>query len=142
MKFRDLIIILIFIFGCAPSFQSLINQTQTTEDPTYGYSINNPIKIGYYSVPKSIEASHKYISLLRTEEGKSLRLIMSGTTMAPEGIQKKSIPMRFGSNIKSGMLDFYMLVVEGTEDTLKLYFDAYQKGDLAVPVGLRIENAK
>jgi hypothetical protein len=126
--------------GCTTPLQKPFEEIQNTTDPEYGYSANNPIRIGHYGDPrKATNACYYFMSHLRTIDGSALELISGGSIPDPEHKPSRptflGIPMR-GSLPSGGILDVYTLVPVGTSDTLELYFDIYHKERILVPKGL------
>ncbi len=134
---------LVVVLGCAGAVKDPFVGIQPSSVPDYGYSAENPIRIGYHKDPfDNIPLSHLYISCLRTADGRRLEEVFRASVDDPVydpsaggflGLsQRGAIP-------KGGILDEYVLVPEGTSDTLTLYFDIYHKAPLAVPDGLLFE---
>lgn len=109
-----------------------------SNDETYGYQIDNPIKIGYSKPQKSIGYTYEFLSRLRDSSNNPLNIIEKYSTKDPnyEPSFWDKIPKRFDSSISGGMLDCYILTVNNYIDTIKLYFDIYEDKPLFIPKGL------
>ncbi len=149
MKFKmkpwNLFIGISFILtSCVVSNPKFFANTTSTEDPSYGYTAENPITIKNADLKNSIGSSYYYLSRLRTEKGNKFQLVQRFSVNNPN-YKEPAIPLtnRYtGQPLSYGtgpLLDFYILVPENETDTLKLYINPYLKGEVKVPVGLKFE---
>lgn len=141
MKKKKVFVIILFalFLGCAANIPKLFKDIQPSTDPDYGYTTENPIKIGHsgWMYPKkNIEASYYFLSCLRGPNGEPLRLLYHATVDDPLNKLSYMETRGFGTIVKSGLLDEYILVIEGTSDTLSLFFDPFHKGPIMIPKGL------
>lgn len=116
---RISILVLIFnLFGCCPEYLDMLYKySESTNDSTYGYTIENPLKIGGGNF---LERPHYcVIEKLRTEKGE--RLIW----LKEKDILKQDI-------IKCTLMS------ETSKDTIILYFDLYHLATFKTPVNLKI----
>jgi hypothetical protein len=125
------------------SFQKLFLSIKPSEDKSYGYTLENPIKIGYYSNwEKSTDAALFFLSKLK-KNNHPLRLIMHYSMGRPQNLQpNNNIPLRFGGqNNLQNIIDRYDLILKGTSDstTVVLYFDVILKDELQIPIGLEFD---
>ena len=134
---KTVLLISFLAIACAPSLSKLLGNLSESVDPTYGYTAENPIRIGYYGSRGSIEASYAYLSCLRGPNGEPLQLLVRMTVEDPINPMAKPWPPRaFDPGLSSGLLDAYQLAVLGTRDTVFVYMDVYHKGPMMVPKGL------
>jgi len=121
------------------SFPKLVTST----DSTFGYTNLNPLKLKKGNQGKSVDNSYKFLAGLKTLDNQTLTLLFRATTDNPT-YKKPSIKInnRFtGMPIsgKLGLLDKYVFLTSTTKDTVTLFVDIYNKGDLFLPVGLKYE---
>ncbi len=133
---------LMFLLSCASSTK-LFTSIQSSDDDTYGYNVNNPILIGQYSSwQKNTELAYIYLSKLN-KIGHPLKMILHATVEKPEDQprKRKSIPILNGTPTSMGgiFLDKWIMVPQGTTDTLALFFDVEINGELKVPVDLTFD---
>ena len=145
MKLLNLFIgISLILTSCAVSNPKFFANVTSTEDPSYGYTAENPITIKNADLNNSIGSAYYYLSKLRTEKGNKLQLVQRYSVDNPN-YKEPAVPMtnRYtGQPLSYGtgpILDFYILVPENETDTVKIYINPYQKGEVKVPVGLKFE---
>ena len=138
----SLVIIIILLQGCSPKISEIINNIPEAHSTSYGYKPYNAIRIGYYDdIGKNIDAIDYYLKHLKTKSGKHLIVVEQVALEDPiNKVEKSSLPLRFESNITSGILDLMVSVVEGTQDTVLLYFDTFHFDTLKTPQNLYFNN--
>lgn len=97
-----------------------------TQDETYGYTQENPIKVGGV-MDSGPENERKFLNALLGPNGEKVTYNRRGSCCpfkTPNGIIEKS-----------GLLDIYEVKIEGTGTVVKLYLNMYDKGNLYIPVG-------
>ncbi|MGQ1945489.1 hypothetical protein ACT3CD_00125 [Geofilum sp. OHC36d9] len=135
----------LLLTSCIVSNPKFFANAYPSEDPTYGYTPENPIMIKNADLNNSMGSSYYYLSRLRTEKGNKLQLIQRFSVSNPNYV-KPAIPLtnRYtGQPLNYGtgpILDYYILMPENETDTVKLYINTYLKGEVKVPVGLTFEN--
>jgi hypothetical protein len=140
----SILIIGLLITGCLVTNPKFFASIEKAEDPSYGYSAENPVTIKNADLNNSIGASYYYLSRLRTEKGNKLELIQRFSIGNPN-YKKPAIPLqnRFtGQPLNYGtgpLLDLYILKPINQNDTIKLYVNPYLKGKVKIPVGLKFE---
>ena len=150
MRIKASILTYILIVGfiltsCVVSNPKFFSATTQTEDPSYGYTSENPIAIKNADLNNSIGSSYYYLSRLRTEKGNKLKLVQRYSVSNPN-YKEPAIPLinRYtGQPLSYGsgpLLDFYILLPENENDTIELYINPYLKGEIKIPVGLKFEN--
>jgi len=105
----------------APELAGVASRCAVSDDPTFGYHTSNPIKVGgdYLEGPARQRA---YLRNLRGPAGEAIRFRRLG-----------SVPL--GVNASGGLLDLYVAIHGGMEDSVHLYLDQYRSGELEAPVG-------
>jgi hypothetical protein len=105
--------------------------TVSTKDKTYGYDRSNPIKVGGSKESSGPKNERRFLNALLGPNGEEVQYYRAGICCAfktPNGMINNT-----------GMLDRYRIFWIGSSDTLDMFINMYDKGDLSVPVGL---NAK
>jgi hypothetical protein len=119
--------------SCGSSPSNLPNNegfNTTDENAAYGYSEKNPIKVGGISNNRGPINQRKYLGDLTGPNGESVWFQRVGSCC---GFKSKNSP--FGG----GMLDKYAVTYEGKNDTVILYLNMYDKGELKAPSGFKFE---
>ncbi len=101
--------------------------TDRTDDKTYGYSDSNPINVGGIKDKTGPVNERRFLNALLGPNGEEIRYKRAGSCCAfqtPNGMIENM-----------GMLDRYLIVKEGSTDTIALYLNMYDSGDLKVPFG-------
>jgi hypothetical protein len=113
-------------------------------DSTYGYTDQNPVKMKKGNQQKSIGYSIDFLKSLRTEDNQKLELVQRFTVDDPNYVRPKThLTNRYTGMPLSGkleLLDKYCLVTTEKRDTLTIYVDIYNKGELKIPKGLKIDD--
>ena len=132
-----------FYFATKVYGQNDFSELTTTTDSSFGYAIHNPIKLKKGNQRKSIDNSYKYLSGLKTFDNQTLELLLRATTDSPFRNESAiKINNRYtGAHIsgKAGLLDKYIFLTSNTNDTIILFIDTYDKGELFLPVGLKYQ---
>lgn len=81
----------------------------SSDDPTYGFSKENPVKLGGADPGESVDASYYYLKLLRDSNGKPCRYRRLGSV---------------GAGADGHILDLY-LIVDSTGAEYKIFLDMY-----------------
>ena len=138
------IIFAILIFSSKTSDgQKDFTKLVTSTDSTYGYNARNPLKLKKGDQGKSIDNSYKFLSGLKTIDNQTLTLLFRATTDNPTykepAIRINNRQTGLPISGKLGLLDKYVFLTSGTKDTVTLYVDIYNKGDLFLPIGFKYE---
>lgn len=115
-------LILVSLFSCA----SQSGKTETSTDASYGYSKDNPIKVGGFD--KGPANERNYLKSLTGPNGEKIWFERSGSCC---NFETKNSP--FGA----GLLDIYKVTYENKKDTITLYINMYDKAKLKAPVGFK-----
>lgn len=139
MKNIVILFLLFFIISCGTSIQTMLSSIEETVDETYGYTIGNPIRIGYSSPQKSIDYTYEFIDRLRDSSNMPLKLLyrvsVIDTNYKPSFWEK--IPKRYGNSGSSAILDRYTLTKNNDRDTVNLFVDIFKEEPLYIPKGLQ-----
>ena len=139
---KNNLFILTFVFvliSCSTSFLTRLEKIKETNDESYGYDVDNPIRIGYSNPQESIDYTYLFLSSLRDSSNNPLNYIERFSTADPnyEPSFLDKIPKRFDNSISGGILDCYILTMNNDRDTIQLYFDIYNYKQLFIPKGLK-----
>jgi hypothetical protein len=131
--------------SCVSIPTNFIN-VQESKDATYGYSIENPISIGFYStMKKNGDAMYYFLSKLQ-KDGYPLKLTLLASVEKPGKLMKyEKFPIMVGNQLMyNGLLDLMVLEIKGKEDTasIELYFNLTGQNNVKVPVGLTFSGSQ
>ncbi len=121
--------------------QKDFSKLATSTDSSYGYTALNPLKLKKGNQAKSIENSYNFLSGLKTQDDQSLTFLSRVTTDDPNykkpviKINNRYTGMPISG--KLGLLDKYVFLTSSTKDTITIFVDIYNKGNLMLPVGLK-----
>lgn len=101
---------------------------ETNEDTTYGYSENNPIKVGGDTSGPANE--RKFLNSLSGPNGESVTFNRAGSCCHFE---------TRNSSYGMGMLDIYKVTYEDKKDTVSLYLNMYDKEKVKAPIGFKFK---
>lgn len=96
-------------------------------DNTYGYKETNPIKVGGVHDQSGPLNERRFLNALSGPNGEKLQYYRAGSCChfkTPNGLFDNT-----------GMLDRYCVFWAGSKDTLSIYINMYDEGDLLIPVG-------
>lgn len=105
----------------------------TSEDPSYAYKPSNPVKVGSRdgSGPQN---ERRFLNALLGPKREEIAYFRAGSCCpfkTPNGLIDNT-----------GMLDRYRITWEGGKDTLDIYINMYDEGDLMIPAGLTAKTKK
>lgn len=132
----------VLIFANNYLFAQNILEMKNSVDSTYGYLINNPIKIKQGNRNKTTERVKLFFDYLRTFDGQKLLLLWIESHQNPNfNSKKRTLKYRTGMPVNGnlGLLDKFVFITEKTKDTLGLFVDVYNKSTIEIPIGLKIE---
>lgn len=104
--------------------------TIPANDSSYAYTQKNPVKAGEMSPANE----RRFLNGLLGPNGEPLSYFRAGSCCSfktPNGM--------IGGQ---GMLDIYRVFWEGSKDTLSIYINMYDKGNLRIPDGLTAKKPK
>ena len=103
--------------------------TEMSDDKTYGYEKSNPIKVGGVHDKTGPLNERRFLNALYGPNDKKMTYFRAGSCCPFK------TPNGFMNN--TGMLDIYRVVEIGSKDTLDIYINMYDTGDLKIPLGLK-----
>jgi len=115
--------------GRSDSVEPFATLTQVADDPTYGFTTENPIKVGSANLREGPRNEKRYLNALRTASGEPLEYERVGSCCSfptPNGV------------MGGGLLDVFRVVVPGSEKPRILYINMYDPGVLVAPVGFTV----
>ena len=134
------ITLVVLIMGCSKAVKDPFAGMEQAVDDQYGYTAENPVRIGYYKdFGDNIALCKYYLFCLRTIDGERLLVLDRVSVDDPKydpshggflGLHSRGEPA------VGGILDEYTLVTESGKDSLQIYFDIYHNEPLAVPKGM------
>ena len=140
MKYRFLCIGLIaMLFSCATA-RNVSNKkpvlldentfllTEISDDASYGYSEKNPVQVGGGTNDPLNE--RRYLNALAGPNGEAVSYFRAGSCCY---VKSKNAP--FGKVVP---LDDYRVTWEGSKDTVSIYINMYDAGELKAPKGMSI----
>lgn len=101
--------------------------TTYSDDPTYGYTEGNPVKVGGVLNSEGPLNERRFLNALAGPDGEMITYERLGsccnfkTPNSPYGV---------------GLLDMYELRIEGHEEPVLIYINMYDAAPLQIPVGL------
>ncbi|WP_276498736.1 hypothetical protein [Pontibacter litorisediminis] len=101
--------------------------TRQSDDNSYGYEQKNAIKVGGARDQSGPMNERRYLNALLGPNGEEVGYYREGsccTFKTPNGLMGDA-----------GLLDLYRVYWDGGTDTLSLYLNMYDEGDLLIPVG-------
>lgn len=108
--------------------------TEQSDDKTYGYDKSNPIKVGGVKTNEGPLNERRFLNALFGPGNKKMTYFRAGSCCAFK------TPNGYFNN--TGMLDRYRVTEIGSKDTLDIYINMYDTGDLKIPVGLKAMEKK
>ena len=100
---------------------------ETSQDDSYGFTANNPVRVGG-GREAGLRNQQRYLNALLGPRGEVLSYEHEGSCCSfriPEsGIDNE------------GQLDVYTITWKGRKEPIKLYLNMYEAGDLKAPKGL------
>jgi hypothetical protein len=97
-------------------------------DSTYGYTSKNPVCVGGIKDESAIAPSRNYLNALLGPNGEKIKYFRYGSCCGfktPNGMINDM-----------GLLDHYGVYWKGS-DTLSIYINIYDEGNLFIPLGLK-----
>jgi hypothetical protein len=102
--------------------------TEISEDNSYGFEKSNPIKVGGIKESSGPRNERRFLNALLGPKGEEIKYFRAGSCCA--------FKTPNGTIDNAGMLDRYRVTWTGTKDTLNIYINMYDNGDLRIPYGL------
>ena len=102
--------------------------TEMAVDDAYGYDRADPVKVGGIKENSGPLNERRFLNALLGPNGEEIEYSRTGSCCpfkTPNGAFENM-----------GMLDRYKVYWKGSNDTLYIFLNMYDKGDLKIPVGL------
>lgn len=101
-------------------------------DPTYGLSEKNPIEVGGVDKEEGPLNERRFLNALAGPNGERISYYRAGSCC----------PVKSENALWGGMamLDNYRVTWQGAKDTVSIYINMYDYGELKAPVGFTIKN--
>ncbi len=96
-----------------------------SDDPTYAFTEENPVKVGGGALGDGPANERKYLNALRGPNGEVIEYERQGSCCFFET----------GGDPFGGLLDMYSVTYEGLEEPVTIYINMYDPGVQMVPVG-------
>ena len=119
--------------------RSLFSGAVTASDSTYGYTRENPIRIGRYGPFKGMQGSNLMLNQL-SRNGQPLRVLWRQAVFTGRPDTSEAALGPFSVDRDSFLVDRYYVTPEGGRDTLMLHFDVYYAAPVQVPQGLALDS--
>ena len=131
MRYFSILIVLLFITGTAlgnpaTAQNNSVDTLKATTDSTYGYTEENPIKVGGMNEQRGPDNERAFLNSLLGPDGQELTYKREGSCCPFE------TPNGFAGY---GLLDMYEIKYEGLEEPITLYLNMHDSEELYVPVG-------
>lgn len=104
--------------------------TEYSKDKKYGYEPDYPINVFYKNSKDENLNATRYLNALAGPKGEKITYTKL-ESCCPFPTKR--------NEMGAGFLDIYELKWEGQKESVKLYLNIYEKGQLLVPVGLSIK---
>ena len=119
----------------SPSERVLVNSqtfllTEISADKSYGYTEDNPIKVGGVDKKEGPLNERRFLNALAGPQGEKVSYYRLGSCCI--------FDTENGLNGR-GLLDNYRVPWEGSQDTVSSYINMYDYGQLKAPVGFTIK---
>ncbi|MDH6354410.1 hypothetical protein M2132_000738 [Dysgonomonas sp. PH5-45] len=101
-----------------------------SEDKSYGYTEENPIKVGGALKSKGPENERRFLNALAGPNGEVITYIRGGNCCPFE---------TENGFLGGGLLDKYIISYKGLKENITLYINMYDSEELAVPVGFKLK---
>ena len=124
--------LMVFLSACAsvPNIEPVsmeVDTSNTSTDPTYGYSEDNPILLGGFLLETKYRGIHReYFANLVGPKWQEVKAVRLGSCC---GFVDESLP--FGT----GLLDMYELSYEGQKKPVVVYVNLYKYESPKAPLG-------
>lgn len=105
--------------------------TEVSEDETYGYSKKNAVKVGGVDKNQGPLNERRYLNALTGPNGELVWYSRSGSCCPVESNSEHTLT-------GMALLDVYRVTWEGREDTVNLYINMYDYGEMKAPKGFGI----
>lgn len=121
----------LFKKGAAGEQKQLFLLTEISDDETYGYSQKNAVKVGGVDKSQGPLNERRYLNALTGPDGEPVWYYRTGSCCPVESDSDYTLT-------GMAMLDVYRVTWEGKGDTVNLYINMYDYGEMKAPKGFGI----
>ncbi len=115
----------------------VVDLKQVSDDPTYGYTIDNPIKVGGYG---SVGARNEYLYLKMLTGPKGQKLVFKrDRACCPFKTSNPDVGNFSGGEQAIGLLDIFEVTYPGLDKPVKLFLNGYEYERPQAPKGFRFK---
>ena len=107
--------------------------TEVSTDSTYGLSEKNPIQVGGTDKNEGPLNERRFLNALSGPNGERISYYRAGSCCP---VKSKN------GFMDMAMLDNYIVTWEGSKDTISIFINMYDYGELKAPVGFSIKRLK
>ncbi|MDG1805171.1 2-dehydro-3-deoxyphosphooctonate aldolase [Flavicella sp.] len=139
MKKNVFTIVLLVFFSCSSSKKAQTKEnkilesfviTEVSRNKSYGLTPKNPVEVGG-SFESGACNERRYLNLLTGPNGEMISYYRAGSCC----------PIKSENGFNGmAMLDNYRVTWENSKDTISIYINLYDKGELKVPIGFGFKN--
>ena len=138
MKNTIYVILPFIIIACASSKQAVKTKlkdnqtfelTEVSSDPSYGLSEKKPVEVGGVDKREGPINERRFLNALAGPDGQQISYYRAGSCCA---VKSKNGLMGWA------LLDRYRVTWEGSKDTVDIFINMYDYGELKAPVGFTI----
>ena len=101
-----------------------------SEDSTYGFTPENPVLVGGIQIRQGPWNEERYLNALAGPKGEAVTYARAGSCCPIEGEN---------GQLKNALLDTFRVYWEGAPDSVSLYLNMYEEGELKAPVGFTVK---
>lgn len=105
--------------------------TEISSDKSYGYSQKNAVQVGGAKDQIGPTNERRFLNALTGPNGEQISYYRAGSCCA---VKSKNAP--FGDKV---LLDNYRVTYQGWGDTVSIYINMYDTGELKAPVGFKFK---
>lgn len=122
-----------FLYACSSRQRvhtlASFSLTEVSSDPTYGYTEVNHIQVGGADEMSGPTNERRYLAALAGPHGEAISYYREGSCC----------PVKSENGFNGlAMLDIYKVTWKGSKDTVTLYINMYDRGELKAPKGFTI----
>ncbi len=140
MKNARYVGIILFLLSCSVGKKSVktpLRDSQTfriekiATDKSYGFSPNNPVEVGGVDKQEGPMNERRFLNALAGPNGEPVSYFRRGSCC----------PVKSKNGLMGvAMLDNYRVTWRGAKDTVSIYINMYDYGELKAPVGFTIKD--
>lgn len=105
--------------------------TKISTDKTYGLTPENPVEVGGASTSEGPQNERRYLNALTGPKGEKISYFRAGSCCP---VKSKN------GFMGTAMLDNYRVTWRNSKDTVSIYINMYDSGELMAPVGFGLKH--